>query len=70
MVFSPGLSKILVACTLLLLITSCTDRLPSEISANNTPKEILELGDKAFSKGYYEQAEITILRSIHIFHTQ
>ena len=56
MVFSPGLSKILVACTLLLLITSCTNRLPSEISANNTPKEILELGDKAYSKGYYEQA--------------
>ena len=41
---------------LLLLITSCTNRLPSEIDENNTPKEILELGDKAYSKGYYEQA--------------
>ena len=56
MLFLPGLSKILVAYTLLLLITSCTNKLPSEISENNTPKEILELGDKAYSKGYYEQA--------------
>ena len=56
MLFLPGLSKILVAYTLLLLITSCTNRLPSEINENNTPKEILELGDEAYSKGYFEQA--------------
>ena len=28
----------------------------SEINENNTPKEILELGDKAYFKCYYEQA--------------
>ncbi len=53
---SPGLLKILVAYTLLFLISSCANRLPSEINENNTPKEIIELGDKAYSKGYYERA--------------
>ena len=56
MLFLPGLSKILVAYTLLLLVTSCTNKLPSEISENNTPKEIIELGDEAYAKGYYERA--------------
>ena len=52
----PGLFKILVAYTLLFLILSCANRLPSEINENNTPKEIIELGDQAYSKGYYERA--------------
>ena len=52
----PGLFKILVVYTLLYLISSCSNRLPSEINENNTPKEIIELGDQAYSKGYYERA--------------
>ena len=56
MLFLPSLSKILVTYTLLLLITTCTNRLPSEINESDTPKEILELGDQAYSKGYYERA--------------
>ena len=51
-----GLFKILAAYMLLLLFISCTDRLPSEINKNNTPEEIIGLGDKAYAKGYYEQA--------------
>ena len=57
MPFLPCLLKILVTYVLLLfLITSCTNKLPSEINENNTPEEILELGDIAYSKGYYERA--------------
>ena len=51
-----GLLKILVAYTLFFLIASCANRLPSEINENNTPQEIIELGDEAYSKGYYERA--------------
>ena len=46
----------LAAYMLLFLLTSCTDRLPSEIDENNTPGEIIKLGDIAYAKGYYEQA--------------
>ncbi|MDC3107737.1 outer membrane protein assembly factor BamD [Paracoccaceae bacterium] len=56
MLFLPGLFKMLAAYTLLFLIASCTNKLPSEINQNNTPKEIIELGDEAYSKGYYERA--------------
>ena len=41
---------------LLLLVVSCTNRLPSEINENNTPKEIIKLGDDAYAKGFYERA--------------
>ena len=41
---------------LLLLFISCTDRLPSEVNKNNTPGEIIGLGDKAYAKGYYEES--------------
>lgn len=51
-----GLLKILVAYTLFFLIASCSNRLPSEINENNTLQEIIELGDEAYSKGYYERA--------------
>ena len=56
MLFLPGLFKVLVAYMLLFLIASCANRLPSEINENDTPKEIIELGDEAYSKGYYERA--------------
>ena len=56
MFFLPGLYKILVVYMLLFLFASCANRLPSEINENNTPKEIIELGDQAYSKGYYERA--------------
>ena len=55
MLFLPGLFKILVVYTLL-LVASCANRLPSEINENNTPKQIIALGDEAYSKGYYERA--------------
>jgi len=56
MIFLTGLFKILAAYTLLFLFAGCANKLPSEINENNTPKEIIELGDKAYAKGYYEQA--------------
>ena len=56
MLFLPGLFKVSVAYMLLFLIASCANRLPSEINENDTPKEIIELGDEAYSKGYYERA--------------
>ena len=51
-----GLFKMLAPYMLPLLFISCTDRLPSEVSKNNTPGEIIGLGDKAYAKGYYERA--------------
>ena len=54
--FLFGLFRIFAIYTLLFLLVSCNNRLPSEINENNTPKEIIELGDEAYSKGYYEQA--------------
>ena len=51
-----GLFKMLAAYMLLFLLISCSDRLPSEIDENNTPGEIIKLGDIAYAKGYYEQA--------------
>ena len=56
MLYLFGLFKMLAAYMLLLLFLSCTDRLPSEINKNNTPGEIIGLGDKAYAKGYYERA--------------
>ena len=56
MLFFFGLLKILAKCTILILIVSCANRLPSEINENNTPKEIIQLGDEAYAKGYYERA--------------
>ncbi len=50
------LFKFLAKCTILILLVSCANRLPSEINENNTPKEIIQLGDKAYAKGYYERA--------------
>ena len=41
---------------LLFLLISCNNRLPSEINENNTPQEIIRLGDEAYAKGYYERA--------------
>ena len=46
----------LVAYMPLFLFISCSDRLPNEINKNNTPGEIIGLGDKAYAKGYYERA--------------
>ena len=51
-----GLFKMLAAYTLLLLLISCSDRLPTEINKDNSPGEIIGLGDKAYAKGYYERA--------------
>ena len=56
MLFLFGLFKILAKCTILILLVSCANRLPSEINENNTPKEIIQLGDEAYAKGYYERA--------------
>ncbi len=56
MLFLSDLFKILANCTLLFLLMSCANRLPSEINENNTPEEIIQLGDKAYAKGFYEQA--------------
>jgi len=56
MLFLVRLFKLLAAHLLLFLLISCNNRLPSEINENNTPKEIIELGDEAYSKGYYERA--------------
>ena len=56
MPFLFGLFKILAKFTILFLLVSCSNRLPSEINENNTPKEIIKLGDEAYAKGYYERA--------------
>ena len=56
MLFLYGLFKILITYGLLLLLVSCSDKLPSEINENNKPKEIIKLGDEAYEKGYFERA--------------
>ena len=56
MLFLYGLLKILTTYSLLFLLISCGNRLPSEINENNTPKEIIKLGDEAYAKGYFERA--------------
>ena len=54
--FLFGLLKILTIYFSLFLLTSCSNPLPSEVSENNTPKEIIKLGDQAYAKGYFERA--------------
>ena len=39
-----------------LQFSSCSQKLPEEITGDTPVQEILELGDKAFSKGYYNRA--------------
>ena len=56
MSFLFGLFKFLTANVLLLLLLSCSNKLPSEISENNKPSEIIALGDEAYAKGYFERA--------------
>ena len=54
--FLFGLLKICTTYVLLLLLLSCSNKLPSEISENNKPSEIIKLGDEAYEKGYFERA--------------
>ena len=54
--FLFGLLKIFTTYVLLLLLLSCSNKLPSEISENNKPSEIIKLGDEAYEKGYFERA--------------
>ncbi len=48
--------KIFNICSLLVLLSSCGNKLPSEINESNTPEEIIKLGDEAYQKGYFERA--------------
>ena len=54
--FLFGLFKILITNVSLLLLLSCGNKLPSEISERNKASEIIKLGDEAYSKGYFERA--------------
>ena len=45
-----------LAVTLLFTLFNCTNKLPSEINENNTPSEIIKLGDEAYAKGYFDRA--------------
>jgi outer membrane protein assembly factor BamD (BamD/ComL family) len=54
--FLFGLLKIFTTYVLLLLLLSCSNKLPSEINENNKPSEIIKLGDEAYEKGYFERA--------------
>ena len=56
MLFLYRLFKILITHGLLLLLVSCSNKLPSEINENNKPEEIIKLGDEAYAKGYFERA--------------
>ncbi len=56
MLFFFGLLKIVITYGLFLLLTGCADKLPSEVNENNKPTEIINLGDEAYAKGYYERA--------------
>ncbi len=56
MLFLYSLFKILTTYGLLLLLVSCSNKLPSEINESNTPKEIINLGDEAYAGGYFERA--------------
>ncbi len=51
-----GLFKILSTNILILLLLSCSNKLPSEINENNKPSEIINLGDEAYANGYFERA--------------
>ena len=51
-----GLLKFFTSCSVLFLLLSCSNKLPSEINENNTPEEIIKLGDEAYQKGYFERA--------------
>ena len=50
------LLKYFTSCLVLFLLLSCSNKLPSEINENNTPEEIIKLGDEAYQKGYFERA--------------
>ena len=54
--FFFDLFKIFTTSLLLIILTSCSNRLPSEINENNAPTEIIKLGDEAYAKGYFERA--------------
>ena len=54
--FLFGLLRIFTTYVLLLLLLSCSNKLPSEISENYKPSEIIKLGDAAYEKGYFERA--------------
>ena len=56
MLFFFGLLKIVTTYGLLLLLIGCSNKLPSEVNENNKPTEIIQLGDEAYAKGYYERA--------------
>ena len=51
-----NLFKTAILCLLLFVPVSCGKQLPSELNENNTPAEIIKLGDEAYAKGYFEQA--------------
>lgn len=51
-----GLFRIFTTCSLLVLLISCSNKLPSEINESNTPEEIIRLGDEAYKKGYFDRA--------------
>ena len=59
MPFLPCLLKIFVTYTLLLII-SCTNKLPSEINENNTPEEILELGIEHIQKAIIDERRLLL----------
>ncbi len=56
MLFLIGFLKIFTLYFSFFLLTSCSNQLPSEINENNTPEEIIKLGDEAYTKGYFERA--------------
>ena len=41
---------------MLLQFSSCSQKLPEEITGDTPVQEIIELGDMSFSKGYYNRA--------------
>ena len=56
MLFRFALFKIFTPFSLLFVLLSCGNKLPSEINESNTPEEIIRLGDEAYRKGYFERA--------------
>lgn len=50
------LLKCLSVTTLFFALFNCSNKLPSEIDENNTPSEIIKLGDEAYAKGYFARA--------------
>ena len=51
-----GLFRIFTTCSLIVILISCSNKLPSEINESNTPEEIIKLGDEAYKKGYFGRA--------------